>query len=96
MIFRRDHHVRGFLAGDKALFFTGAVCLLVFACCSTICFDFDLSYDHDTPGIMFQSHIFIDNASGRVAFIEFVKQPIIRLSINESNFLNRAPPYSSE
>jgi hypothetical protein len=85
---------------NKSLFqhqYTGSLlvagfCLLMFACSSAICFDFDLSYDHDTSGIMSQSPFFTDNAHLRTTLIKFVHQSLILSSANKFHFFNRAPP----
>jgi hypothetical protein len=81
-----------FHPGDKLLFLVASLCLLMFICSAAICFDFDFSYDHDTPGIMSQTPIFIDDTHLKVTLIKFVNQSIILFSVDKFNFFNKDPP----
>jgi len=81
-----------FHPGDKLSFLVASLCLLMFICSAAICFDFDLSYDHDTPGIMSQAPIFIDDTHLKITLIKFVSQSIILFSADKFNFFNKDPP----
>ncbi len=90
--FQRGPNRYGFLPGDKLSFLAAGVCLLMSTFSAAICFDFDLSYDHDPPGIMSQALAFIDNTHLRITLIKFGNQSLILFAINKFHFFNRAPP----
>jgi len=81
-----------FSSQDALLFLITTLSLLVFSAASAVDFDFDLSYDHDSPGIISEAPLFIDGTITKMALIKFVKESFIQLSANTFFPLNRDPP----
>ncbi len=65
--------------------FLTSLLLLMFACAAAVCFDYDLSYDHDDQypvDIIFQPIIFISNACLKISVVKFIGQSIILPFLN--------------
>jgi len=64
----------------------------MFSGASAIAFDFDLSYDHDSPGMVSEAPFFVDGAITKITLIKFIKKPFIFPSDNIFIISNRDPP----
>jgi hypothetical protein len=77
----------------KLFFLIVGLSLLMFSGASAVAFDFDLSCDHDSPGLISETPISIDDAITRIALIKFIKESFILSSAGTFFPFNRDPPY---
>ena len=76
----------------KVSFLITGLWLLMFVCSAAISYDFDFSFDHDSPGIICEASFFIDNTHLLITDIKSANSSIILSFINKASFSNRAPP----